>query len=170
MILPQHIFSKSRHVSRFCASILRRRTSIKTASSLASFSLVDASVDSEPGSGTQGQQSCLRCYSSMVRLQAPPTFSNTGGINAKKKKTFIPKKAAVKMTEQARAFFVALLEKNPDKTGIMINFDQASSGQPRMVYSFDFVTKEELSPQDEGYVRAHNRYQVEMVARFRWTN
>jgi hypothetical protein len=165
MILPQHVFYKSPHVSRVCASILRRRTSIKTVSSLASFSLLDASADSEPSAGTRGQQGSLRFYSSMVPLQAPPTFSNTGGINAKKKSKFIPKKAAVAMTEQARTFFVALLEKNPDKAGIMINFDQASSGQPRMVYSFDFVTEEELSPQDEGYVRVQ-RYPVDMATRF----
>jgi hypothetical protein len=66
------------------------------------------------------------------------------------KKIFVPKKAAVQMTEKARTFFKKLLDMNPGKAGVMLNYGQSSSGEPRMVYSFDFVTKELLDPEDEG--------------------
>lgn len=53
------------------------------------------------------------------------------------------------LTEKARKFFKLLLE-NTGKDGIMLNYQQASSGQPRMVFSFGFVTKDQLSEEDEG--------------------
>lgn len=68
----------------------------------------------------------------------------------RKQKIFIPRKAAVQMTEKARTFFKKLLDMNPEKAGVMLNYGQSSSGEPRMVYSFDFVTKENLDPGDEG--------------------
>jgi hypothetical protein len=68
----------------------------------------------------------------------------------RKKKIFLPRKAAVQMTEKARTFFKKLLDMNPEKAGVMLNYGQSSSGEPRMVYSFDFVSKEQLDPQDEG--------------------
>mmetsp|Transcript_144 Transcript_144/g.214 ORF Transcript_144/g.214 Transcript_144/m.214 type:complete len:134 (-) Transcript_144:218-619(-) len=43
-----------------------------------------------------------------------------------------------------------LLEDNPEKAGIMLHYKQASSGQPRMVFSFGFVTDGEMESEDEG--------------------
>jgi len=34
--------------------------------------------------------------------------------------------------------------------GVMLNYGQASSGQPRMVFSFDFVSKDQIAENDEG--------------------
>jgi len=45
-----------------------------------------------------------------------------------------------------------LLEDNPEKAGIMLHYKQASSGQPRMVFSFGFVTDGEMESEDEGCV------------------
>lgn len=45
-----------------------------------------------------------------------------------------------------------LLENNPDKAGIMLHYKQASSGQPRMVFSFGFVSHDDLESDDEGCV------------------
>ena len=67
-----------------------------------------------------------------------------------KKHNFVPKKAAVQMTKQAREFFRKLVEMKPEKAGVMLNYDQSKTGEPRMVFSFDFVTKEQLHPRDEG--------------------
>lgn len=57
------------------------------------------------------------------------------------------------MTDKARNFFRALLEvSKPDIIGIMLKYDQSSTGEPRMVFSFDFVRAGDLTPEDEGYV------------------
>ena len=72
--------------------------------------------------------------------------------------SFVPRKAPVALTETARTFFKALLETkqqdddddDDDVAGILLNFQQSSSGEPRMVFSFDFVKKSELGPDDEG--------------------
>jgi hypothetical protein len=68
------------------------------------------------------------------------------------KHKFIPQKAAVSMTPRARNFFRALLDNssNPDVVGILLNYHQSSSGEPRMVFSFDFCRADQLSPLDEG--------------------
>eukprot|EP00980_Cylindrotheca_fusiformis_P009963 scaffold2201_cov119-Cylindrotheca_fusiformis.AAC.8 len=71
-------------------------------------------------------------------------------IKKKGRRKYVPRKAAVELTEKARNFFHKLLEKNPNYTGVMLNYKQASSGQPRMVFSFDFITEDELSTNDEG--------------------
>jgi Fe-S cluster assembly iron-binding protein IscA len=71
----------------------------------------------------------------------------------KNRRTFVPRKAAVKLTENARALFKALLEKPPRDNiiGIMLNYQQSNSGEPRMVYSFDFVTADDINREyDEG--------------------
>ena len=57
----------------------------------------------------------------------------------RKKKRFIPRKAAVQLTPKAREFFKKLLESDPTKKGILLDYHQASSGEPRMVFSFKFV-------------------------------
>ena len=71
--------------------------------------------------------------------------------NKKKKKLkFIPRKAAVELTEKARTLFQKLLENHPTRDGILLNYTQSSTGEPRMVFSFSFVSKDELVDQDEG--------------------
>lgn len=70
-----------------------------------------------------------------------------------KKREFVPRKAAVKLTDKARKFFKLLLDDPPrkDVVGIMLNYGQPKSGEPRMVFSFDFVTADEIDgDQDEG--------------------
>jgi hypothetical protein len=64
----------------------------------------------------------------------------------------IPRKAAVKLTEGARTFFQRLLQDppRPDVIGIRLNFAQSTTGQPRMVFTFSFVTAAELGSMDEG--------------------
>jgi hypothetical protein len=76
--------------------------------------------------------------------------SSNSNTQTNGKRKYVPRKAAVEMTDQARTFFKKILENNPDKAGIMLNYQQASSGQPRMVFSFDFVSKDGLSATDEG--------------------
>lgn len=44
------------------------------------------------------------------------------------------------------------MENNPEKAGIMLYYKQASSGQPRMVFSFGFVADKDIESNDEGYV------------------
>lgn len=68
----------------------------------------------------------------------------------KGRKKFVPRKAAVKLTDKARTLFKKLLENQPSRDGILLNYNQSSSGQPRMVFSFSFVSKDELHEQDEG--------------------
>ena len=75
---------------------------------------------------------------------------STESKTPKKKSKFIPRKSAVQLTEKARTFFKALLESNPEKAGVILNYDQSSTGEPRMVFSFDFVNKEGISGLDEG--------------------
>jgi hypothetical protein len=50
-----------------------------------------------------------------------------------------------------RKFFKSLLEIKPteDTIGIMLHYDQSKTGEPRMVFSFGFVTAAELGPDDE---------------------
>lgn len=71
----------------------------------------------------------------------------------RRKLKFVPQKAAVALTPKARNFFRALLETNtdPNVVGIMFNYNQSSTGEPRMVFSFDFAKKDQLTEQDEGY-------------------
>jgi hypothetical protein len=84
-----------------------------------------------------------------------PQNLNTSNIspNKRKRRSFVPRKAAVQLTEKARHFFKLLLESPPRKEviGIMLNFDQSKSGEPRMVFSFSFVAADEIDcEQDEG--------------------
>lgn len=71
---------------------------------------------------------------------------------AKKTHSFIPKKAPVSLTETTRKFFKALLKSKESDTnvvGIMLNYHQSSSGEPRMVFGFDFVRADQLDKNDE---------------------
>lgn len=92
-------------------------------------------------------------------LAPPPTVESPGSPFArpskatKKKHAFVPRKAAVKLTDKAREFFKTLLDNPPRKdiVGVMLNYGQPQSGEPRMVFSFQFVTADEIDwDQDEG--------------------
>jgi hypothetical protein len=92
--------------------------------------------------------------STFATKQSAATSSTTTDTNTRqrRRRTLIPRKAAVKMTDSARNFFLKLLHSKPEKDGILLDYHQSSSGEPRMVYSFRFVTKDELVEEDEGYV------------------
>lgn len=81
--------------------------------------------------------------------------SSTTTKKRKPRRTFIPRIAAVQLTDKARKFFKVLiqdqLEKQSDIIGVMLNYTQSSSGEPRMVYTFSFVTSKDIDiDQDEG--------------------
>lgn len=104
-----------------------------------------------------------RTFSSFARSdgtsKSSPFASNSSPITrtrARRKLKFVPQKAAVALTPKARNFFKALLEStsNPDVVGIMLNYHQSSTGEPRMVFSFDFAKTNQLTDQDEGYANA----------------
>ncbi|KAG7345975.1 hypothetical protein IV203_005042 [Nitzschia inconspicua] len=78
------------------------------------------------------------------------TPSTTHGSKRRRTSQLIPRKAAVQLTDSARSLFQKLLDSKPDKAGILLDYHQSSSGQPRMVFSFRFVSKEELVDEDEG--------------------
>ena len=64
---------------------------------------------------------------------------------------FVPLKPAVDVAPKARKFFIQLLKQPPRPSicGIRLNYKQAASGEPRMVFSFEFVTREQLTDVDE---------------------
>ena len=94
------------------------------------------------------QNKMYRYYSASVPRKESSPFAKAKPTGGKKK--FVPRKAAVELTEKARTLFKKLLENQPSRDGILLNYNQSSSGQPRMVFSFSFVSKDELHEQDEG--------------------
>lgn len=72
----------------------------------------------------------------------------------RRRKEFVPRKAAVELTERARLFFKKLLSNPPraEIIGLLLNYDQSTTGEPRMVFSFSFVTANDL----ERMTLAHN--------------
>ena len=95
----------------------------------------------------------LRRVASSSSSSSPFAHGGHGGQTTKrkkKKKQFVPRKAAVALTEQSRTFFRKLLENNAQVDGIILKYEQSSTGEPRMVFSFDFVKLEQLQEGDEG--------------------
>lgn len=84
-----------------------------------------------------------------------PSSSSSQRRRPRRKLKFVPQKAAVALTPKARNFFRALLENTSDDqvVGIMLNYHQSSTGEPRMVFSFDFCKANQLTEMDEGCVR-----------------
>ncbi len=82
------------------------------------------------------------------------TISDTTNTQTKNKKTpkkFIPRKAAVALTEKARNLFKKLLQnRTKDGGGILLKLQQSTTGQPRMVFTFGFANSHEIGNQDEG--------------------
>ncbi|VEU39600.1 unnamed protein product [Pseudo-nitzschia multistriata] len=87
---------------------------------------------------------------------ATPPAAAAKGENQRRprkgRKKFVPRTAAVRLTEAARTLFRRLLaHQKPPRAGILLDYQQSSSGQPRMVFSFRFVASEdELHENDEG--------------------
>jgi hypothetical protein len=77
--------------------------------------------------------------------------TTTRGGRSKRKRKFVPRKSAVQLTDTARNLFIKLLQSKPDKHGIMLDYHQSSTGEPRMVFSFRFINNitDELSDRDE---------------------
>lgn len=87
--------------------------------------------------------------------------SNSNSNTRKQRPSFrIPKKAPVNLTPKARQFFKALLQNKiqnnaNDKNsaeeivGILLQYQQSKTGEPRMVFTFDFVTQNQLGKKDE---------------------
>jgi hypothetical protein len=94
-----------------------------------------------------------------AKTQSSP-FAGGGGPGQtnnrprRRRKEFVPRKAAVELTERARLFFKKLLSNPPraEIIGVLLNYDQSTTGEPRMVFSFSFVTANEL----ERMTLAHN--------------
>jgi hypothetical protein len=83
-----------------------------------------------------------------------PTQHSQNPPTRRRRKEFVPRKAAVELTERARLFFQKLLSHPPraEIIGILLNYDQSTTGEPRMVFSFSFVTAQDL----ERLSLAHN--------------
>lgn len=88
-----------------------------------------------------------------------PFASNSNSKRATKHKftkSFVPPKAAINLTDKARTFFKSLLQtriqNHPETKGVMLKYQQASDGQPRMVFTFGFVSDSDIQPKmgDEG--------------------
>jgi hypothetical protein len=73
------------------------------------------------------------------------------GAGGRRRRKFIPVRAAVELSDRARAFFSKLLASPPRDgvVGVRLNYQQSQTGEPRMVFTFAFVTKEELDADDE---------------------
>ena len=86
-----------------------------------------------------------------LNTPSSPFAAGGGGSNKnRKRRKFVPRKSAVQLTDTARNLFIKLLESKPDKHGIILDYHQSSTGEPRMVFSFRFVQKEDdLSENDE---------------------
>jgi len=73
---------------------------------------------------------------------------NHSPTNAKK---FIPRKAAVELTQNARSLFKKLLKnRSQEGGGIILKLQHSTSGQPRMVFTFGFVEQKDIEEHDEG--------------------
>lgn len=97
------------------------------------------------------------------QIQKPGTHNRTSFVLCKrnqatltkqgKQRGFVPRKAALNLSEKARKFCKLLLENAPDKDviGILLKYQPATDGgQMRMVFSFDFAREKDIGPEDEG--------------------
>jgi hypothetical protein len=163
MNLPQIILRRHQNL-RFGITLLRDGSHATTAR-------YSTCLTNSPATSVSNTSSTKLTSTIIMRQQqsystTPPSLSSSssssspfgesgGGKKLRRLKRFVPRKAAVQLTEQARIFFKRLLEANPEKAGVSLNYHQASSGEPRMVFSFSFALSEELSPEDEGCVRKY---------------
>lgn len=92
--------------------------------------------------------STFRTFSSSNTTESSP-FAKTKNTSATpttaahaKLRKFVPRKAAVQLTESARTFFQTLLQNppRPEIIGILLSYQQAEE-QVKMMYHFQFITK-----------------------------
>ena len=119
-------------VNEFQGPLLRTKPSMPSSGYTSNHSL-DRSAQTFP---------CVpvRLYSSTPATRQASSPFATGGKATKTKRTkkiFVPRKAAVQMTEKARTFFKKLLAMNPEKAGVMLNYGQSSSGEVRTTATRD---------------------------------
>ena len=164
-VSPRRLFNSStaaRAIRYFASGSSSRMVDYR--SSL--FQLGNTSPDYQHRHGLQ-QLRNSRHYSPTSLICDSSPFSDNNNSDSqtltrkkRKKKRFIPRKAAVQLTPKAREFFKKLLESDPTKKGILLDYHQASSGEPRMVFSFKFVNNTDdddggdggtLTDDDEGY-------------------
>jgi hypothetical protein len=77
--------------------------------------------------------------------------STTTTTKKRTRRVFVPRVAAVQLTDRARTYFKALLN-NPirsDIIGIMLHYEQSKSGEPRMVFTFNFVSNHDINIDDD---------------------
>jgi hypothetical protein len=80
----------------------------------------------------------------------------TSNVQRTERRSFIPKKAPLELTETARKFFLELIEveTSPDTDpshiikGIVLRYEQSLTGEPRMTFTFNFIREKEITPQD----------------------
>lgn len=137
MMRPLH-----RHLA--LSRLLSRRTTLRVPPVL-------AATESWPSQDLYQSRSLVS--PSMPVLSSPFDQTNPSKAPTKRRRRkFVPRKAAVELTDRARDFFRRLLNHPPREEiiGIMLEYDQSKSGQPRMVFSFEFVTKDDITEDDEG--------------------
>ena len=101
--------------------------------------------------------SCKRLFSSSPfdrNNHTTGTISDKGKTQEKRPRRplkVVPLKPAVDVAPKARQFFIQLLRDppRPEICGVRLSYKQASSGEPRMVFSFEFVTPDQLDKFDE---------------------
>jgi hypothetical protein len=119
-----------------------------------------AKEESEPGS-TSATPPAEQPFGTSPFASSNVSSREQRKSKGKASRTFIPPKAAVNLTEKARLFFKGLLESRTESgksdsdnktAGIMLRYQQASDGQPRMVFTFGFISLEDIQTDmgDEG--------------------
>jgi len=108
--------------------------------------------NSSPINSQQQRRTVVITKTSSDDLNKPPTPKIKLKPKKRKPRVFVPPKAAVKLTPKARQYCLDLLDvvHNPEITGIMLRFQQSRSGEPRMVFMFEFVKVGKLGKDDEG--------------------
>jgi hypothetical protein len=115
------------------------------------FRLFSSSADSSPDTHTGDT------LEHVMEQQPTVTADPKPSQHANKKKrhhSFVPRKAAVALTETSRTMFQSLLDtarqSDPTIAGIQLNYDQSKTGEPRMVYTFDFVRRSAQDGEGDG--------------------
>lgn len=86
-------------------------------------------------------------FNNISEVNTMRQFSSSG-INAKR---FIPRKAAVALTQNTRSLFKKLLQnRSQEGGGIILKLQHSTSGQPRLVFTLGFIEQNDVSETDEG--------------------
>ena len=87
----------------------------------------------------------------LVTLQRRYLSDQVNDVLSSKRRGLVARKEPINVTDKGRKFFLTALESTSrsDVVGIILRYQQHSSGDPRMVFSFDFVSENELHKLDE---------------------